>query len=83
MGHMTPEALAAAKALRYPLTVKFTVERDANVSRYEMLTGGVPEVVTVGIEAELKACPWEPTLNQEGSPVSHEFLLPMRFLGGQ
>src|SRR5215208_6754673 len=69
VGHMTPEALGAARQMKGPATVMFSVEPDGKIGSYKMLTDGVPLVVNDGIEAALRACPWEPSIDMQGRPV--------------
>jgi hypothetical protein len=72
---LPPDARAS---IPNPVTVKFSVERDGSVRRFQMKTRGVPLDAIRAIERAVQSCGFEPGIIG-GEPASIWVLLPIRF----
>lgn len=69
----------ARASIPNPVTVRFSVERDGSVRRFQMETRGVPLDAIRAIERAVQSCRFEPgTIG--GEPASIWVVLPLRFV---
>jgi periplasmic protein TonB len=65
-----------------PITAKFAVGGDAEVSRFQLMTKGVPERLAQLVENAVTGCRWVPGADVQGRAIALWVILPLRFTKG-
>jgi periplasmic protein TonB len=65
-----------------PITVKFAIGRAGDVSRFQLMTTGVPDRVGQLIQQAVNSCRWVPGADAQGRPIAIWVILPLRFTQG-
>ena len=65
-----------------PITVKFAIGRAGDVSRFQLMTTGVPDRIGQLIQQAVMNCRWVPGADAQGRPTAIWVILPLRFTQG-
>lgn len=62
-----------------PITAKFAVGGGGEITRFELMTKGLPERVGQLIEQAVRGCKWNPGADGQGRAIPLWVILPLRF----